>query len=141
MVGNMKKSLVEQLNKYKAYGPFLLRIAVGIIFLAHGYGKLWGSSPGLDAWISMVTQLGFPLPIFLAYLVGLIEFAGGLALIVGFGTRYAGLLLGLIMIVAIVKVKLAKGLLGGYELDLALLAASFSLAVTGPGVWAIDSES
>ena len=132
------KDPLRILERNKSYGYLILRMIVGMIFLVHGYGKLWGNAPGIEAWIGMIGSLGFPLTTFTAYLVGYAEFLGGLALILGLLTRYASILLSIVMIVAIFKVKLSLGLIGGYELDLALLAANISLIFTGAGKISLD---
>lgn len=62
----------------------------------------------------------------MAYVISLIELIGGIALILGVGTRIITVLFAVIMLGAIAKVKFSAGLLGngqmaGYELELALL--------------------
>ncbi len=112
-----------------------LRLAVGIIFAAHGWQKFSG---GLDGVARFFGSVGIPLPEVSAFIVAFVELVGGIGLIVGFFTRYWALLLSIVMIVAIFTVKLQGGLLGsggrpGYELDLALLAGCLALLLTGPG--------
>lgn len=80
-------------------------------------------------WFTSIGLLGF-----MAYGVGILELIGGLALIVGLGTRIVSALFSLLMIVAILKVKLSVGVLGngqmaGYELDLAFIAIALYLAL------------
>lgn len=113
-------------------GLFLLRLAVGIIFVVHG----WEKFSDMTGTIGFFDQLGFPAA--LAYLVAAIELLGGIALIIGFWTDLAALLLAIIMVVALLYVKISTfkvGFLGpmGYELDLALLAANLAILFAGPG--------
>ncbi|MCX8102855.1 MAG: DoxX family protein [Candidatus Bipolaricaulota bacterium] len=117
------------------WGTIPLRLAVGIIFAAHGWQKFAG---GLDRVAGFFSNIGIPLPEVSAFVVAFVELIGGIGLIVGVFTRYWALLLSIIMIVAIFTVKLQAGLLGtqgrpGYELDLALLAGCLALLLTGPG--------
>jgi putative oxidoreductase len=63
----------------------------------------------------------------------LLEVIGGIFLLVGVLTRITSALLVMDMIGAILIVKLSKGFVGGYELDLLLLAMALSLILTGPG--------
>lgn len=112
-----------------------LRLAVGIIFAAHGWQKFSG---GLDGVAQFFGGVGIPLPEVSAFIVAFVELIGGIGLILGFFTRYWALLLSIIMIVAIFTVKLPNGLLGaqgrpGYELDLALLVGCLALLLMGPG--------
>ncbi len=108
----------------------LLRLAVGIIFVAHG----WDKFGDMASTIAFFGQLG--MPAVMAYVVATIELLGGLALIIGLYTDLAALLLAIVMVVALVYVKMITfkiGLLGGYELDLALLASLLALVFIGPG--------
>jgi putative oxidoreductase len=113
----------------------ILRVAVGVIFVAHGYQKIQG---GVGRFGGFLSSLGVPFPAVFAYVVSYTEFLGGIALILGLATPLAALMIAATMVVAIVKVKLNKGLIGGYEFDLALLAAVIALALTGPGVLSLD---
>ncbi|MGH7831952.1 MAG: DoxX family protein [Candidatus Binatia bacterium] len=112
------------------YALFVLRLFVGIVFLVHGALKLFG---GLESFTGFLAQAGVPLPGITATAVAAIEFFGGLALILGTGTRLAALLLSCIMIVAMLTVTLAKGFSGGYDLNLALLGGLLALLFAGPG--------
>jgi len=133
--------MFASLNKYSGYAPLVLRVAIGIIFLAHGLQK-FGVFGGMN--LTGVTGFfgsqGIPLPGLMAPLVALIETLGGLALILGFGTRIAAILLAIIMIVAIFAVKLTQGLIGGFELDLALLAGLVALILMGSGAAALEKN-
>ncbi len=113
----------------------ILRIAIGIIFAAHGYQKIKGGPQNFGGWLK---SLAVPVPTFSAYLVSYTEFLGGIALIIGFLTPLAALMIAATMVVAITQVKASKGLVGGYELDLILLAAALALALAGPGALSLD---
>jgi putative oxidoreductase len=65
--------------------------------------------------------------------IGLLEVIGGIALLVGVLTRIASILFIIEMIGSTITAKLSKGFVGGYELDLLLMAISISLLLTGPG--------
>lgn len=120
-------------------GATILRVVLGATFLIHGAAKFQG---GIENTVGFFDSLG--LPGFTAYLVALIELVGGLAMVLGVGTRIISILFAIILAVAIVKVKLAGGFLGngqmaGYELDLALLAISIYLAITNKSLFALDN--
>jgi putative oxidoreductase len=120
-------------------GATILRVVLGATFLIHGAAKFQG---GIENTVGFFDSLG--LPGFTAYLVALIELVGGLAMVLGVGTRIISILFAIVLTVAIVKVKLAGGFLGngqmaGYELDLALLAISIYLAMTNKSLFALDN--
>ena len=134
------------------YGPAVLRLAVGSIFVAHGAQKLFGvwGGGGLAGTAAFFAQLGltpaFPLAIF----VGLVELAGGVMLMLGAYTFAAALALAIDMIVAVWKVHLVNGFFlnwnmvpghgHGYEFNLALTGALVALMLTGPGALSLDAR-
>jgi putative oxidoreductase len=116
----------------------LLRIVLGISFFVHGLVKFQGGIGNIVGWFESIG-----IPGFLAYVVGAVELVGGIALILGLGTRIVSALLTLVMLGAILKAKLAIGFLGtaemaGYELDLAFLVIALFLAVNGSKLWSVD---
>lgn len=117
----------------------ILRIVVGIIFLAHGYQKIfiWG----LSGVAGTFAQIGIPFPMVSAYLAASAEFFGGLALLMGLGTRLAAIPVGFTMVVALFQVHLAGGffLPKGVEYVLMLLAANVALVLGGGGAFALDN--
>lgn len=117
---------------------FLLRIVLGISFFVHGLVKFQGGIGNIVGWFESIG-----IPGFLAYVVGAVELVGGIALILGLGTRIVSALLTLVMVGAILKAKIAIGFLGtaemaGYELDLAFLVIALFLAVNGSKLWSVD---
>jgi putative oxidoreductase len=130
------------LNPYAHWANFMLRCFVGLIFLAHSMPKLFGAfgGSGLDDTANLLQQYGFQDGYTWAMVLGIVELLGGIALIVGLFTRYAALLLAVVMAVAIGTVHLPNGffLPNGIEFALALLAANLALLVGGPGALAVD---
>ena len=102
--------------------------------MIHGLPKLL-DIPGTQ---SSFTNMGLPPE--LAVIIGLLEFIGGLAILLGIFTRIAAILLALNMIGAILLVKLSKGFIDGFELDLLYLAIMISLILTGPGSLSIEKN-
>lgn len=127
-----------------SWGPDFIRLGVAFTFIAHGYAKLFGRpEPGVKGLAPFLESMGFRPGLPWAYLVGCVEFFGGLCLLVGFLTRLAALLLAIEFLVVILKVKWSKGFLmdkGGWEWDWALFTMALSLLVTGPGRAAIDNR-
>lgn len=115
---------------YRDYSLLVLRLFVGAVFIAHGALKLFG---GLRGFTLFLVQAGIPSAEIMAPSVAAVEFLGGVALILGLGTRTAAILLTIIMIVAMATVTLKAGFAGGYDLNLALLGGLLALVLAGPG--------
>lgn len=118
----------------KIWGLFILRVVFGIIFIAHGWAKIGN----MDGTIGFFSSLG--LPVFTAYLVAWVEFLGGIAVLLGIFSRIAAYLLAITMVVAIFLVKIKAGFLGGYELDLILLASALVIAWSGAGPYSVSGK-
>ena len=120
----------DALKPYQDYVPLLLRIAVGSVFIVAGWGKL----TGIDGTAEFFGGVGIPLPVFSAWLVAIVEFFGGIMVLLGFFTRIPAILLGIIMIVAMITVKFEAGWGGGgLRVDFMLLLMCISLLFTGDG--------
>ncbi|MGZ5491040.1 MAG: DoxX family protein [Nitrososphaeraceae archaeon] len=124
----------QQTKSVYNFAPLPLRIIAGIGFMMHGLPKLLDIPGTQNSFVNM------GLPQELAIIIGLLEFIGGLAILLGIFTRIAAGLLAIDMIGAILLVKLSKGFIGGYELDLLYLAIMISLMLTGPGNFSIEKN-
>ena len=118
----------------------ILRVILGFTFFIHGLVKFQG---GIANTVGYFDSLG--IPGFMAYAVATIELVGGLAMILGIGTKIVGILFAIIMIGAIFTAKLSLGFLGngqmaGYELDLILLAASLYFVLADRSVLSADHK-
>src|SRR5262245_53868045 len=123
----------------------LIRIAVGVIFAAHGSQKMFGAfgGPGLAEIVKMMGPIG--------YLVAIGEFFGGLGLIFGFLTRFSAASLIVIMCGAIAMVHAENGFFlghgpdstlakAGFEYNIALIGLLAPILLAGPGRYAIGSS-
>lgn len=114
----------------KSAGLMVLRLTLAAVFIHHGWLKLSDitSTAGFFQMIHIPFAMGF------AWLVGLVEFIGGLMLLLGAYTRTAAMVLVVNMIVALLVVHLGKPF-GGAELALVCLGGSAVLATSGAGHW------
>jgi len=126
----------------------ILRIVTGLIFIPHGYAKVFGSG-GPSAFAADLP--GYHIPAFLGYLAAYAELFGAILLVAGLFTRLDALLLAGTMFVAVFVVQLPDALrdpdgaghrfpsvMRAVELPLALLAATAALLLLGPGRWSLD---
>lgn len=120
-------------------GLAALRITLGTVFIAHGYMKLF--TFGFAGVSGMFGHMGVPFPGVMGPLIAVLEFFGGIALVIGFLTRLVAPGLAFDMIGAILFVKLTGGFFipSGYEFELMLLGSSVALALTGAGQFSVDA--
>lgn len=90
------------LNRLEWTGPLVVRLTLGLVFAVTGWGKLHN----LDQITEFFESLNIPAASIQAPMVATIEFAGGLLLIAGLGTRIVSALLIGTMAVAIYTAKL-----------------------------------
>ncbi|MBY6087205.1 DoxX family protein [Priestia flexa] len=114
-------------------GTFFIRVVLGLTFFIHGLSKFQG---GIDGTVGFFESIG--ISGFMAYVVAIIELIGGVAVIVGLGTRIVAALFVFVMLGAIFTAKLGAPFVGGYELDIALLAMSLHLVFAGSGALSLD---
>ncbi|MCT1399794.1 DoxX family protein [Paenibacillus sp. p3-SID867] len=125
-------------------GLLLLRLVVGLSFMAHGAQKLFGwfggyGPKGTGGWMESV---GIKPGVAIAVLSGLMELVGGLLFAVGFLTVLGAALITLTMLSAIVKVHGRNGYwstANGYEYNLLLIAVAVALALTSAGAYSLDA--
>ncbi|WP_017541590.1 DoxX family protein [Nocardiopsis halophila] len=114
----------------------IARIAVGVVFIAHGWQKV---GMGLSGTAGMMEGMGVPAPQAAALFAIAVELGGGALLIAGLLQPVAGVLLALQMAGAVLFVHASAGLTGegGYEFPLVLGAAALALGFSG-GRFALD---
>ena len=118
----------------------ILRVVLGVVFMAHGAQKLFGAfgGPGLAAFVQMIGPVG--------YLVTVGEFFGGLGLLLGVLPRFSAASIVVIMLGAISRVHGKVGFFmnwagsqagEGYEYHLLAIASLLFIAIAGPGRFAV----
>jgi uncharacterized membrane protein YphA (DoxX/SURF4 family) len=130
--------LFSVLLPYTAYLALILRVWVGTNLVAHGYPKLGKAKEQTLQWTK---SLG--VPTVATYLAIILEFFGGLSLIVGFIVPVVGFFMAIEMIgnLYLKKVKMKVPYMGqnSYELDVTYLMLAIVLIVLGAGVLSVDS--
>jgi len=111
----------------------LLRIAAGSVFLYHGSAILFGAfgGPGPQQFAA-----GMHAPAIVGYLVGLAQFGGGLAVLLGIFFRIGAACIAIVMLGAIFLVHIHHGFdvgHGGAEYALTQLLIALAFLLTGPG--------
>jgi putative oxidoreductase len=126
---------VKSLARLQPLALLILRIAVGIVFLFHGYPKLAHSGAGLQA-----AFVDHGLPAYFVYVSGILETFGGGLILLGLFTRWVGLLLAIEMCVALWKFQSRSYFaVHEYEFPMTLAAACFVLAAVGAGLISLDA--
>jgi putative oxidoreductase len=137
------------LSQYSALAILILRLFVGVIFIVHGWAKVdpRGQMGGMSGWGKILRQMGIPAPAFFGYLSSLWELIGGALIISGLLSRLWAAGFVVIMLVAIFRVKIPRGVAfwprqpgqgGGWEFDFLILGASLALVILGSGALGLD---
>lgn len=142
------------MNRYwTEWAPLPLRLILGIGLVYHGFPKLF-STEGRTGFVGMLTGIGVPAPELMSWVVGFVEFFGGLALIVGAFVAIVAALNIINMLVALFTVHLSHGFsfmnmtgmgpdgptfgMPGYEVNLLYIAGLLALIFGGAGAFSVD---
>jgi putative oxidoreductase len=128
-----------------------LRLIVGFGFMQHGYAKL---ARGPDDFINVLHAIGVPFPFLLGWATIIVEFVGGLLILLGALVPLAAIPMIVVLAVAIFSVHLPNGFSSiklesfdaagahfgqpGYETDLLYVAALIALCLGGAGPLSVD---
>lgn len=125
---------------YTPYLALILRLVVGVTMMLHGYPKLKNPQQTVQ-WTK-----GLGVPVIATYLAIVLEFFGGIALIIGLIVPIVAFLIALEMIgnTLLKKTKMKSPYLAGqnagaYELDVTYLLLAITLIVLGAGIPSIDA--
>ena len=118
------------------------RILLALMFLLSGISKV----TGFEGTVGYISSVGLPLPSFLAVGAMVLEIAAGIALIIGFKTRWAALALALFTIAAAVLFHNYWAMPASAQMmqqiifmkNIAVTGGLLMLAIAGPGAWSVD---
>jgi putative oxidoreductase len=140
-VGNASRSM-------KDIAVLIMRITLGWVFIYHGAGKLfnYAHQGGLSGTRDYFAFLHLKPAGFWALVAGLVEFGGGIAMVLGLLARVAGALLFIEMVLAYFIANFTCCMLpsphskagDGAQINLALGALAISVALLGAGRWSLD---
>lgn len=125
------------LVQYVPYLALLLRVVVGVTMMMHGYPKLKNPQQTIQ-WTK-----GLGVPVVATYLAIILEFFGGIGLVIGFLVPVVAFFLALEMIgnTLLKRVKMKAPYLMGehsYEIDITYLLLSITLLMLGAGAFSLD---
>src|SRR5512138_1051309 len=142
-------------RKLSSYWALPIRILFGIAFVIHGAPKLFSAAEHAG-FVGMLAQLHVPAAGPAAWLIGILEFFGGVGLILGLFTAEISVLLGIEMLFALFLVHLPNGFdtvrflgmtpegprfgMPGIEVNLLYIGALLSLFIGGPGPVSVDER-
>jgi putative oxidoreductase len=134
-------------SSFDEWGYLLIRVAAGAILIPHGMQKLFGSfgGPGMANFIGALQKVGYTPAAapFLGWLIALVEFGGGILLVLGLFTRPIA------FAVLIFMLEAARHHLGvggyfwtrqGNEYPLFFAAVALYLLIRGGGPYSLDSK-
>lgn len=130
---------MKNVSGYPDWALVLVRLALGTVFILHGWPKI--SDLGMP--IGMAGRMGYEPAGFFGVALAVIEFVGGILLLLGLLTRPAALLIAVTQVVAIKEAHWSCGFLGregcrGYEFNFVLLCGLGALLLAGAGAYSID---
>jgi putative oxidoreductase len=115
--------------KMKSWGLLALRVALGVIFILHG----WFLLNNHEMAVGLFSKVGIPAANVAVYLVGVLELAGGLMVLLGIMAGFAAMWLAVIMLVALLTVHRGMDFFPGQFGPAATLGGLLALIGTGAG--------
>ncbi len=128
--------MTKFLNSLQPWGALLLRLALGLSMIVHGYEKV-ETHTALHRFVHYVVTLG--LPYWLGYISAFTEFVGGILVTLGLFTRLVSALIAINMLVAFFTVGIHQGF-GIYNYIAELAAIAIMLLFYGSGALSIDRK-
>lgn len=121
----------------EVWAPLILRLGLGVALLIHGYPKLFKTFGQFSGYVA---SLKWPAPKLVALLAGVIEFLGGLLILIGLLVKPASLIVAIYFILVILSAHRGQKFVSGWELPFWYLVGALTLwAMNDPGILALDS--
>ncbi len=135
--------MVQQPEGLDRWGRLVLRAVLGGVFVLHGAQKLFGAfgGGGINGTAAFFQKFGIAPGLPWAWVVGSLEFFGGLLIFFGLLTRICASLIVIEMVVAGIKVNSTRGFFFdkvGWEITLVYGAAALAVALLGAGPLSVD---
>lgn len=120
------------------------RLLMAVLFLPAGIGKL----TGFAGTVGYISSVGLPMPQLAAVVALLVEIVGGAALVVGFGTRIAAVVLAVFTLVASVLFHAFWAVPADQQMiaqllfykNVAVIGGLLTIAAWGAGAWSVDAR-
>ena len=132
--------LLDWLGQQKDYGILLARVVLAVILITAGYSKFAGPGiGGVTGYFESINLFAAPL---LGFLVPILELAGGIAILLGIGSRLLSLwvIVQFFLIVVYIKPVLMQAEWSVIRTDLLLLTFGVLIATNGPGALALGRK-
>lgn len=128
-------------GQYRNIGLLILRIGIGILFIIHGYPKVFG---GPEVWTEhgqAMSTIGIDFaPMFFGFVAGITEFFGGIFLLFGLFFMPSVVMLFLVMLVVAAKqIAVGEGF-ATYSHSIEIAIVFLSLVFLGPGRYSLDKR-
>lgn len=132
------------MNALQAPLSLIGRLLLALLFVPAGWGKIGGFS----GTVGYITSAGLPAPTLAAVVAIVVELLGGLALLIGFGTRLAALALALFTLVAAFGFHAYWAVPADQQFiqqllffkNIAITGGLLVLAAFGAGAWSLDAK-
>jgi putative oxidoreductase len=128
--------LLTPLQRFGDLGMLLLRLVTGAFLIYQSHDNVL-SAARMEEFVGFLTQFGFPMPRLMAPLCVWAQFLCGIAFVLGFLTRWAGLVTAFVFVVAVWMVHWPEGFPGWWP-ALILVFLGFLFATSGAGRYALD---
>lgn len=135
----MKES--QRQKQLRNIGLLILRLGLGLMFILHGYPKIFG---GPEMWTEVGTSMQYVginfAPMFFGFMAGIAEFFGGIFLLLGLFFRPSTILLIIVMAVATATHIGSGDPFSDYSHSIELGIVFISLLFIGPGKYNLDKK-